>query len=161
VTAPAVRVERVVVEAVRGLRAAVLRPGWPLEESVYPEDGMPSTWHLAAVDAEGVVVGCSTWFPQGHDGEPAWRLRGMATAQQVRGTGVGGMLVSAGLDVVAGSGAPLVWCNARTTALPFYSRFGFVARGEEFLAAHGVPHFLMVCRIPFGSVEMAESGNSP
>lgn len=142
-TGPAVRVQRVTAEVVRPLRAAVLRPGLPSEQSVYPEDDLPSTLHLAATDAAGRVVGCATFFPEPYDGGPAWRLRGMATDESVRGQGVGRLLLSEGLAAARTATVPTLWCNARTTAAGFYSRFGFVVEGEEFLTAGGIPHHRM------------------
>ena len=39
------------------------------------------------------------------------------------------------------AGAPLIWANARTTALGFYLRHGWQVAGEEFLASDtGLPH---------------------
>ena len=139
-----VRVEPVPVSTVMPLRRHVLRPGLPPEESSYEQDELPTTLHLAAFDGEGVVVGCCTWFPDPLDGRPAWRLRGMATAPEARGRGVGADLVRAGLAAGAERGFDLVWCNARTTAVGFYERHGFEAVGEEFLAVHGIPHYRMV-----------------
>lgn len=141
-TSAPVRVVAVGADAVRPLRAAVLRPGLPLSESVYPQDADPATLHLAAL-AEGGVVGCATFFPEPLDGEPGWRLRGMATDPARRCTGVGAALLRAGLVAAAEVGVPLVWCNARTSAVAFYERFGFTVRSEEFLAAHGIPHVVM------------------
>ena len=132
------------VAAILPLRAAVLRPGLPVEEARYEEDELSATLHLAAYDADGRVVGCSTWFPDPLDGRDAWRLRGMATAPEVRGSGVGARLVEAGLAVGTERGYGLTWCNARTPAVGFYRRYGFVPVGEEFLAVHDIPHYLMV-----------------
>jgi predicted GNAT family N-acyltransferase len=144
-----VRLERVPVEVIRPLRAAVLRAGRPWSESVYPKDELATTVHLAALSAADVVVGCSTWFadpwtsPEAPAGELAWRLRGMATAPGVRGTGVGGRLLAAGLSVAREAGAGYVWCQARAAVQGFYERQGFRAVGGIFLAAHGVEHVEM------------------
>jgi predicted GNAT family N-acyltransferase len=138
-----IRLEPVDIEAVRPLRAAILRPGLPLAESSYPEDDDPGTLHLAAFDEDGRVVGCSTWFPEAWQGRPAWRLRGMATDPVVRGSGVGGALLERGMSEARAAGVEAVWCNARTVALGFYRHYGFAIEGREFLTAHGIPHFAM------------------
>jgi GNAT superfamily N-acetyltransferase len=153
---PGARIERVAAEVVRPLRSAVLRAGQPLAASVYPEEHLATTVHLAARSPDGAVVGCATWFaeppPAGSavpeaDGPHApvgatraWRLRGMATDPSVRGQGYGGALLRAGLRVAAEEGAELVWCNARTSALGFYAAHGFQAVGPEFETAGGIPH---------------------
>ncbi len=88
-------VEEVGAADVLLLRAAVLRPGLPLEESMYPQDDWPEARHLAVRLSGAQIVGCATFFPDPWEGDappvdgPAWRLRGMATAPEVRGTGSG------------------------------------------------------------------------
>lgn len=150
-------VRQVPVADIVRLRRDVLRPGQPLTASQYAEDDV--ALHLAAV-ADGQVVGCATFFPQdfpgpGEEDGPgdahvpaeavglaAWRLRGMATDAGHRSTGVGSTVLAAGLDAVRLAGGDLVWCNARTAALPFYERHGFVRIGSEFLTGGSVkvPH---------------------
>jgi GNAT superfamily N-acetyltransferase len=149
------RIERVAAARVRPLRAAVLRAGQPLAASVYPEEHLASTVHLAAISPEGAVVGCSTWFAEppppgssvpGSGTSPpaaasrAWRLRGMATDPSVRGQGYGAALLLEGTRVAAAAGADLVWCNARVVALGFYEAHGFQAVGPVFETAGGIPH---------------------
>ncbi|MFI5101189.1 MAG: GNAT family N-acetyltransferase, partial [Actinomycetes bacterium] len=92
------RVEAVGSDVVLPVRAAVLRPGLPVDLARYEQDDLPTTVHLAALDDADEVVGCSTWSPEQWDGRPGWRLRGMATVESVRGQGVGALLVSAGLE---------------------------------------------------------------
>ena len=138
------------VEAARilPLRRAVLRPTLSVEESSYAEDDLPSTVHLASVDDAGTVVGCVTVFPSPLDGEPtAWRLRGMATDPSVRSTGVGASLLAEACAAVAGSGARLLWCNARETAEGFYVRYGFEPVGDLFDVPHLGPHRFMQWRV--------------
>jgi predicted GNAT family N-acyltransferase len=137
-------VRRVGAEAVRPLRHAVLRgPERPLSESCYPQDDGEHTVHLAVLQG-GVVVACATFFPEAHDATPAWRLRGMAADPAHRGLGLGGALLEVGVGLAEGAGVPVLWCNARTVALPFYLSHGFETVGEEFVTAGGVPHYVAV-----------------
>ena len=143
-----VDVRLVAVEVVRPLRHRVLRgPDRPLAESVYPQDELRATVHVAAYLDDG-VVGCATFFPEPFDGQPAWRLRGMATEPSVRRRGVGSALLTEGLRIVESAGVRLLWCNARTGALPFYRRHGFQTVGAEFLTATGIPHYVAVVSFP-------------
>jgi predicted GNAT family N-acyltransferase len=142
-----VRVVVVPAERVLALRQQVLRPGLGIEHARFDDDDHPQTVHLAAVDEAGTVVGCSTWFPDPWQGQPAWRLRGMATATAARGTGLGGRLLAAGLEAARERGATIAWCNARTTALGFYRRYGFETVGAQFTSAHGIAHYAMVRRL--------------
>ena len=141
-----IKIGRVDVEAVRPLRAAVLRPEEDLAESVYPADDLADTIHLAAFDGE-VVVGTATIFPEPHDGRPAWRLRGMAVAESHRRSGVGSAVLAEVLRQMGEHGIDLLWCNARTVALPFYTGHGFTIVGNEFRTANGVPHYVATCNL--------------
>jgi predicted GNAT family N-acyltransferase len=138
-------VHRVPVETIRPLRRAILRPTRPPEKSVYPQDDLPDTVHVAAYDDAGTVVGCVTVFPQEYGDEPkAWRLRGMATTEEMRGVGVGRQLLDAAIETIRSEGAPLLWCNARQNAEGFYERFGFVGVGDRFEIPVAGPHRVMV-----------------
>lgn len=137
------RVVAVDADRVRPLRHAVLRAGRPPEESVYPQDGLPDTLHLAVLDDDGSVLVCATFFPEPYEGRDAWRLRGMASDPRVRGRGFAGALLAEALDLLRRRGVALVWCNARTSALPFYRRFGFATVGQEFEVVD-VPHYVAV-----------------
>ncbi len=140
------------------LRMAVLRPGQPYVASRYA--GEEHGINIAA-RVDGEVVGCATFFPHrfagpGEEEGPAdafvpaeaqglvaWRLRGMATAPELRSAGVGSAVLSAGLEGVLEAGGGLVWCNARTEVMAFYRRHGFVTIGSEFLSAGAlqIPHY--------------------
>ena len=148
-----IRIQPAPAGAVLPLRAALLRPGLPLAESVYPDDARAT--HLAAIDAAEAVVGCVTVFARPWPAElapglpelpapypgVAWQLRGMATDESVRGTGVGGRLLVAALEAARGGGADWLWCNARTQAQGFYARYGFAVGEVEYPSGpHDVPH---------------------
>ena len=144
-------IRRARVEEIFPLRHAVLRPGRPVTTSVYAEDQGAvhiGAW-LPAPDGDGeLLVGCATVFPDpwaGADGFPAevaaWRLRGMAVDPSRHRGGVGRQVLAAVVDAARAGGAPLLWANARTPALPFYESQGWVVAGEEFVTADtGLPH---------------------
>ena len=75
--------------------------------------------------------------------EPAWRLRGMATAEPMRSSGVGTAVLAAVVDHVQSNGGGLLWCNARLPAVPFYERNGFTTRGESWVDPDIGPHVAM------------------
>jgi GNAT superfamily N-acetyltransferase len=124
--------------AVLPLRHLVLRPGLPLDAARFAEDRAPDTFHVAAHDPDGTVIGCATFFPQPADDPlalaagPAWVLRGMATHATYRGQGVGGRVLAAGIAEVTRRGGVAVWCRGREAASDFYRRHGFAERGERF-----------------------------
>jgi GNAT superfamily N-acetyltransferase len=148
---PVSRTAVVPVDEIFALRWAVLRTGMPRETAVYPEDARPDTFHIAAYDQTGTVLGCATFFPDplpdlaGYprpDGDaPAYRFRGMGSAPEVRGKGFGGAALTAGLRECAARGAALAWCHGRTSATGFYRHMGFERVGEEFEIQPSGPHY--------------------
>ncbi|GIW73261.1 MAG: hypothetical protein KatS3mg102_2803 [Planctomycetota bacterium] len=130
----------------RPLRQRVLRPHQRAEELVYPGDDAPATLHLVACAAGGTVLGVASIYcepPPGTQDQSAWRLRGMAVAEEVRGRGIGSRLLQRCLAHARRQGGSWVWCHARLGALGFYRRHGFVAEGEPFELAGVGPHRFM------------------
>ena len=128
------------------MRSAVLRPKQRPEQLVYGGDALPGALHAVARDDDGTVVGIVSVSPEPHPGRPEagdWRIRGMATDPAVRGAGVGAALLDFALAHARRNGGHRVWCNARTTAVGFYERFGMRTEGEEFLHGDNIPHYVM------------------
>lgn len=127
------------------LRQAVLRPNQPPENLVYPADDAPDTLHLGAWQGEDLVGIASIYAEPLPDADESgwWRLRGMATHPEVRGSGIGRALLLACLAHVAERGDTGLWCNARTSACGFYLALGFEKIGDEFEIEGIGPHFVM------------------
>lgn len=134
-------------EQTHALRYAVLRAGTPSSVVTFDGDDEPETVHLGVRDAAGTLVAVSTWIPRPFHGEPAVQLRGMAAVPEVRGYGVGALLLRAGLE----RAAPLtsvVWARARDTALGFYLHHGFAVEGDGFIDdTTQLPHHIIVRRL--------------
>jgi GNAT superfamily N-acetyltransferase len=131
------------------LRSAVLRPGRPLGEAVFPHDDEEETLHLGAFNGEA-IVGIASLYREpmpGSTNTNTWRLRGMAVAPALQGRGIGRLLLHACFDQVQARGGTVLWCNARSTAQGFYATAGFQIRGEEFEIPGIGAHFAMVRRI--------------
>jgi predicted GNAT family N-acyltransferase len=147
-----IAIELVPAGVIRPLSHRVLRAGQPASAAAYAEDPLPDTVHVAAFDDSRDVVSCATLFPEAYPGEefaglPAWRLRGMATEERVRGQGIGAQVLARGLAEAKDRGAQLVWCNARAEAVPFYVRNSFEVIGEPF-DIHGIgAHARMVVKL--------------
>jgi GNAT superfamily N-acetyltransferase len=140
-------VERLAASDTWPLRKRVLRSHQEGEAVVLPGDDDPRAAHVGARDETGRVVGVASvmpercpWAPERPD---AWRLRGMATAEGLRGAGIGTRLLRAAVDHVDAEGGTLVWCNARVGALAFYEREGFTAAGERYEDPELGPHVPM------------------
>lgn len=139
----AIDVIEVSAEVVRPLRAEVLRPGLPFEESFYPTDGDAFTTHVAVwVGTEVVAVG--TLFPEPRrPGARESRIRGMAVKEGHRSRGYGGAILSYFLNPTVSGQVDVIWCNARERAVPFYERHGYSKEGEAFELPHIGRHFVM------------------
>lgn len=147
---------RVPAAVVRPLRTAILRPTWTDRLATYDQDETVAV-HVAAfrdgaAEPDGVGTVYAEAPPEANRGEiPAaaytagasWRLRGMATSDAARGTGLGRVVLEECFAVVRENGGRYLWCNARLVAVPFYERLGLAAVGPEFDIPGIGPHYVM------------------
>ncbi|WP_299414868.1 hypothetical protein [Acaryochloris sp. IP29b_bin.148] len=84
---------RTTADRILQLRHRVLRPGLPIAEVIFPEDQDQETQHYGALNQQGEVICCVTLISSTWHGEPAWRLRTMATASDWRNQGMGTGLI--------------------------------------------------------------------
>jgi GNAT superfamily N-acetyltransferase len=145
-----VQILPVTADAVRPLRQAVLRPHQRPEDLVWPGDDVPGALHLGARDGGGgggeTLVGVVSIAPEAHPLDPRpgdWRIRGMATAPELRGRGIGAALLQACLEHARRHGGTRAWCSARTSAAGFYARAGFVTESDVFDKPGIGPHVVM------------------
>lgn len=132
------------------LRHAVLRAGLPPETAVFPGDDAPTTRHVAAVNDTGDVIGCLTLHLNSWNGTPAYQLRGMATAPDYRGKGLGRALLTSAEDFVRTTPIRTIWCNARTPAAGFYTAMGWHIVSEPFDIPTAGPHVKMLRELTAG-----------
>jgi GNAT superfamily N-acetyltransferase len=144
-----IRFRETPVEGILDLRARELRAGKPLESARFAEDHDPDTMHFAAC-AGDLVIGCLTLIKTEAGATPSWQLRGMATDRNWQHKGVGkGLLLFAEdrlrafVTALPETDGARIWCNARTTAAPFYSRLGYRTISDEFLIDKIGPHYKM------------------
>jgi GNAT superfamily N-acetyltransferase len=65
----------------------------------------------------------------------------MAVDPSYQRGGVGRAVLAVAVDAARRAGAPLLWANARSTAVGFYERLGWRVVGPEFETADtGLPH---------------------
>lgn len=147
-------IEQVDPERTVALRQQVLRPNLRLDQmNIFGDDG-PGAATFGASDSDtGEVVSTAMVRREAPRAElvevvpaeaiaGAWRLRGMATRQDLRSTGIGSRVLAACLRYVAAQGGGLLWCNARVPALRFYESGGFRAWDDTFVS-EGVEHIVM------------------
>lgn len=135
------------LDRILDLRHAILRAGLPRETAVFPGDEAATSVHVAAVRG-GEVVGCATFHLNQWQGEPAYQLRGMATAASTRRQGLGRkMLTFAEAELLSRGVTRQLWCNARTPAVPFYEAMGWTVESEVFEIPTAGPHVRMAKRL--------------
>lgn len=135
------------------LRTAVLRDNTPTSDPKYAEDSKTGTVHLGILDEHKQLIGTSTWVinPWQNDSAAlAIQLRGMAVAKHQQNSGIGAMLLTAGVAHAKKLGAKYIWAKARDSALNFYLRHEFVVVGDGFTEGiTQMPHHLVVREISF------------
>lgn len=125
------------------LRHVVLRAGLPRDSAFFSGDDVPSSRHYGAF-IPGAAVACATVHRNSWQHQPAWQLRGMATAPAVRGGGVGrAILQFLEDDLRHGAQVLPLWCNARVPAVGFYRRMGWVVVSDVFDIPTAGPHVQM------------------
>lgn len=138
------------IDEIYELRFAVLRPKQTPIKLHFPgdEDSPPNTWHFGAFAPHPPrVLACLTLFASEWEQKPAIQLRGMAVAEEARGTGLGRKLLQTAEWAVRENPTARDWrwwCNARTPAIGFYEKLGWKVASEEFLIEGVGPHKKMV-----------------
>lgn len=77
--------------------------------------------------------------------DAGYKLERFAVLKEYRGQGIGRALVATALADLP-SDAKVIYLNSQLDAMSLYSKFGFVAEGEQFEEA-GIQHFKMVKKI--------------
>jgi len=148
VTNPLQRVVEIKTHETLPLRAAVLRADTPNKDTSYPEDTKPGTIHLGIFDEDKTLVATSTWVMNPWQEDPkaiAIQLRGMAVAVNKQSSGLGKILIDAGVTHAKSRSATYIWAKARDAAMNFYLRNEFVVVGESFTESiTQMPHHLVV-----------------
>ena len=91
--------------------------------------------HALAINSLGEPVGTARLLPDGHIGR-------MAVLKEWRRKGFGGAMLLQLLKESKRQGMKEVILNAQTTAIQFYTRFGFIVASKEFMDAD-IPHVKM------------------
>jgi GNAT superfamily N-acetyltransferase len=140
-------VRSVPAERVHPLRSVVLLDGHS-ESSRFHGDDEASTLHLAVYLNERIVAvsticrealrGANSDTTSDTTSDTQWRLRGVAVESELRGQGLGRLLVKMCIDHAQKQGGQLVWCMARESARAFYESLEFTSTTPPFtLASHG------------------------
>jgi GNAT superfamily N-acetyltransferase len=128
------------------LRSRILRPGQNLELCRYPEDNLPTSFHLGIFEGNKVICN-GTFIQQGHSHFPSaklpYRLRGMASDKEYQRQGLGQALLKEALVYLKQKNCDLIWFNARVSAEGFYKKLGYQKIDEIFDIPTIGPHKVM------------------
>jgi predicted GNAT family N-acyltransferase len=113
------------------------------EQSVPDElewDGQDAACHHAlALSGNGEAIGCGRITPKGHIGRvavlPEWRHKRIGTA-----------ILELLVDYARSQNYAKVELNAQVQAIELYKKFGFEAKGKEFMDAN-IPHRKMTLQL--------------
>ena len=148
---PNFQVAIVSTEETYALRTAVLRANTPTADPKYAEDSKPGTVHLGIFDENKTLIATSTWVLNPWQDDPsatAIQLRGMAVATSNQKSGLGKLLLDAGISHAKKHDSKYIWAKARDSALDFYLRNSFVSVGDGFTeGVTQMPHHLVVRKI--------------
>lgn len=129
------------------LRHRVLRAELGREAAIFPGDDAPTTLHALA-EVGGSIACCATMMHEPHEGQPAWRLRGMATDEAYRSMKLGSKVLNF-IETESQKHTPtgLLWCNARVGAVRFYQKHGWqVVTHEPYeIKTAGLHHTMVKC----------------
>lgn len=133
----------------RHLRKINLRPAQNEDELFYPGDDDEETVHFGLF-CGNELCGIASLYKECMPGETndfSWRLRGMATNENIRGKGFGTKLMNRCIEHIKSKNGKKFWCNARTTAEKFYEKFGMKRYGEVFFPEGLGEHIVMKMEI--------------
>lgn len=134
---------RASIEEIIQLRHDLLIVGTDRTSPYFDGDHDPTTFHFGVFYGDQ-VIGCLTFIRKDWENHPAWQLRGMAIHPDYQGKGVGKWLLQeAETWLLEQFAIRLLWCNARTDAVPFYQKQGWQLRSDEFIIPGVGPHFKM------------------
>jgi GNAT superfamily N-acetyltransferase len=115
---PEVRIEQIRFDLTWCIRHEVMYPDLPFEAIKLDDDPYGIHFGLYTNDQLTAVV---SLFNAGH----VYQFRKFATRVDAQGKGYGTLLLKHIIGYVKGMGAEKLWCNARVSAIGFYSKFGF------------------------------------
>jgi YbgC/YbaW family acyl-CoA thioester hydrolase len=124
------------------LRRAVFVEEQGIDPEIEADAADTQALHAVATNRFGMPVGTGRAVLDGQGGA---RIGRMAVLASVRGAGVGAATLSALVKGCQRRGASNILLHAQRDAVQFYSRHGFVAKGQPFEEA-GIEHQEMVLR---------------
>ena len=122
------------------IRHCVLWPDKPLSFCKVEGDETANHYGVYLDDA---LVSVASIYRKGKEA----RLRKFATLEHFQGRGAGSQLIRHIVTELKQTDIEIFWCDARTTAMGFYQKFGMEVQGDEFVKS-GIAYYKMLVSIP-------------
>ncbi|GLX78543.1 N-acetyltransferase [Thalassotalea insulae] len=132
------KIQKITWQQALPVRHCVLWPTKPLSFCKITSDETAD--HYGAFINDKLVCVASIYI----DGDNA-RLRKFATLPAFQSRGVGSKVIEHIVSELKKLKISYFWCDARTTALTFYQKFGLDVQGPEFTKS-GLPYYKMAVR---------------
>jgi phosphoribosylformimino-5-aminoimidazole carboxamide ribotide isomerase len=133
------QIEQITPQLTWRLRRDVLYPNQQLAEMGLAEDG--DGIHFGAFK-DNKLAGVVSLFQKGTE----FQFRKLAVEPSFQHMGVGSELLQYITDYAKENGGTRIWCNARTSAIGFYSKFDFIQTGPPF-SRGGIDYEIMEKKI--------------
>jgi len=127
------------------IRQVVLRPGKPIDTSLFDGDDLPSTQHFGYF-LDNQLVGVLSVYEVYNlllGEKKSFQIRGMAVLHSHQKKRIGEALIRNAEIYCKSQQAALIWFNARTSAVGFYKKMSYEVLGSEFEIKEVGPHYLM------------------
>ena len=118
-------IEQITPQLTWRLRRDVLYPDQKLADMELDEDR--DGIHFGAFKNDK-LAGVVSLFQKGTD----FQFRKLAVERSVQKMGVGNNLLQYIINYAKENGGTRIWCNARTSAIGFYLKYGFIQTGKLF-----------------------------
>lgn len=118
-------IEQIRPELTWRLRREVLYPEEPLYKMEMEED--KQGYHFGAFQ-DNKLLAVVSLFWEGND----FQFRKFAVAPEAQGQGIGKAMLEHITNFAVNESGSRIWCNARVSAIGFYSKYGFSQTGNSF-----------------------------
>jgi GNAT superfamily N-acetyltransferase len=127
------------------VRQPVLRAGKPIESCFFDGDDLETTVHFGLYYDE-VLVGVVSIFENNNEifsDKHQMQIRGMAVLEEFQNKKLGNFLINYVEEHAKSRNIPLIWFNARETAVAFYKKLNYQIIGTPFDITGIGKHYIM------------------
>lgn len=132
------------------IRQPVLREGLSPDTCIFKGDDLATTFHLGVFEKDH-LLGVATFLKKSKSAiqeatsshKSMYQLRGMGISKNHQGRGLGSDLIKYAEDRLRSMNIQVLWFHARTSAVAFYQKMGYVTVGEELHLEPAGAHFIM------------------